>query len=534
VTAAGTGSTFELGVASFDPLADRVLLWTAVGSPGSAGEVTWEVAADESLTRVVASGTARPGPAGTVTVDADGLEPATTYWYRFSAAGATSPTGRTRTLPEGSVDRCRLAVTCCARYSQSRFAVYRAIADADVDLVLHVGDYIYEDCKEGIDGREPEPLHDAVTLDDYRIRHAQYRRDPDLAALHARHPMVVVSDDHDYADNAWFGGAKSHDPDEHGPWADRRAAALTAHHEFLPKRLADPDDLSSSWRRLPVGDLVAVLGTETRVHGRDEQAGLPGTSDADDPDRTMLGDTQRTWLLDTVRDPSTRWVLLLSGTVVSELEIAAPDLLDGVLPEKYAVVDGRAVNTDQWDGYRAERAALAAALAQRHGGAVIVSGDIHSSWAIEGPLGPDGLPVAAELVCPPAATTPIGQLTPGAGELLATALPKALRRARWVDADHHGYLDLDIDTGAIRATWWWVDPEAEDPGPERARTWIVPFSWPAGLVDGDPGAEPLPTDADGSEARERGRWRRVIGLAAAAGAVVAARAGIRRTSRSRG
>src|SRR3546814_4723495 len=126
----------------------------------------------------------------------------------------------------------------------------------------------------------------------------------------------------------------------------------------------------------------------------------------------MLGAEQRAWLVDAVSDPAPRWVLLASGTVLSELTIDAPDSLDGVLPEKYAVVDGRATNTDQWDGYLAEREQLAAALGQRAGGNLVVSGDIHSAWAIEGPLGPDGTPVAVELVCPPAATTPIGQLLP--------------------------------------------------------------------------------------------------------------------------
>jgi alkaline phosphatase D len=474
---------FDHGVASFDPLADRVLLWTMV-PPGS-GTVRWELATDEALGSVVAAGEASPGDAGTVTVDATGLEPGTTYWYRFAGpGGAVSPVGRTRTLPDGQVDRFRIAVTCCARYTQSHFDVYRHIAEADVDLVLHLGDYVYEDCKEGLADRPPEPTHDAVTLDDYRARYAQYRSDPDLAALHAAHPMAAIWDDHDFADNAWSGGAKSHDPDEHGPWAERRLAALTAQQEFVPKRLADPDDLASSWRRLAAGDLVAVVCMETRVAGRDEQAGLDGTASADDPDRSLLGDRQRAWLLDAVRDRSTRWVLVASGTVMSELEIDAPDLLDELLPEKYAVVDGRAVNTDQWDGYRAERAGLVRALHERAGGTVVVSGDIHSSWAIDGPLGPDDRPVAVELTCPPAATTPVGQLLPkGGGDVLEGVIDEALQRVRWVDLDHRGWLQVDLDHDEVTATWWWVERSDEGPAAERGRTWRAPHAWPPELVD---------------------------------------------------
>src|SRR5690606_37116095 len=146
----------------------------------------------------------------------------------------------------------------------------------------------------------------------------QARRDPDLQALHATHPMVVIWDDHDLADNAWRGGAQNHDPDEQGPWADRLVAAVTAHHEFLPKRLADPADPTTAWRRLDAGDLVRLVATEGRAH-RDEPAGVDDSEAAADPDRTLLGAAQARWVHESVADRSMRWVVLLSGTVVSEL-----------------------------------------------------------------------------------------------------------------------------------------------------------------------------------------------------------------------
>lgn len=517
--------TFDLGVASFDPLADRVLLWTRVDGGGT---VRWLLALDPDFDEVVAMGTANAASdPWTVTVDVTGLRPATTYWYAFEVGEERSPVGRTRTLAVGDTDRVRIGLTCCARYSQSIFAVYRALAGADVDLVVHLGDYVYEDAKAGVRGREPEPPHDAVTLADYRARHAQHRRDPDLQALHAAHPMIVVWDDHDLADNAWSGGAKSHDAERCGAWDDRVTAALTAHQEFAPKRLADPGDIRSAWRCFDAGSLVRLVCTETRVAGRDEQAGLDGTKSADDPDRSLLGDRQRAWLLPLVRDPAPRWTIVTSGTVVSELEIPAPDELDGVMPEKYDIVDGCGINTDQWDGYRAERARLADAFADRGTGAIVLSGDIHSAWAIEGPLGRDGSPVAVEFVCPPAATTPLGELLPpGAGRVLGGLLERKVPGARWVDVDHHGYLVLDVARDRAVATFWWVDP-AGDGRPLRGGVWsTVPHRpgrlLPLGTASAD-GVEPDERPLDRQRARRRRRLRTLL-AAAGAGTVVAVRA----------
>ena len=444
---------FRHGVASFEPRDDRVLLWTLVGG---GGPVRWVVARNPDLIDPVASGevTVDREP-GTVTVDVTGLDAGRTYWYRFEAGGELSPTGRTRTLGPAGSDRVRLGATCCARYSASTFAVYRALAAADIDLVLHLGDYMYEDVKSGLKGREPEPPHEAVSLEDYRARLAQARLDPDLQALHAAHPMLVVWDDHDFADNTSRDGAKSHDPDE-GPWSDRLAAALRAHQDFLPKRLARPDDLSSAWRSFDVGTLARIVCTETRVGGRDPQAGLDDTVPADDPARSLLGDEQRRWL-GTVVDGEPTWLLLASGTVVSQLTVEVPDSMDRVLPEKYAVVGGRAVNTDQWDGYQAEQRHLIDLLARRGRGSVVLSGDIHSAWALDGPIDEEGRAVAVELVVPPAATKPLGQLIPGIGTIL-TKVFGDLPHFRWVDADHHGYLTLDVGRDRLMATFWWVDP----------------------------------------------------------------------------
>ena len=473
---------FQHGVASFDPLADRVLLWTLVGG---GGPVRWVVARNPDMTDLVSSGEVHVEPEpGTVAVDVDGLEAGCTYWYRFEAGGEVSPTGRTRTLGADGVDRLRLGATCCARYSASTFAVYRALAAADIDLVLHLGDFVYEDVKSGLAGREPEPPHETVTLADYRARHAQARLDRDLQALHAAHPLVTMWDDHDFADNASRDGAKSHDPEQEGPWSDRVAAAARAHQDFLPKRLAHPDDLTSAWRSFDVGTLARIVCTETRVDGRDAQAGLDGTPAADDPARSLLGDDQRRWLTTRIDDGPT-WLLLTSGTVVSQLTVEVPDALDRALPEKYAVVDGKAVNTDQWDGYQAEQRHVVDLLGRRGRGSVVLSGDIHSSWALEGPVDREGQAVAVEFVCPPAATKPLGQLVPGIEPILTT-LFGGLPHFRWVDADHHGFITLDLACDRLAATFWWVDP-AGDGAASRGKGFTV-------LPSGRPRLHAVPAD----------------------------------------
>jgi len=499
---------FRHGVASFDPGQDRVLVWTLVDG---GGPVRWVVAADEAMGEVVAEGHADAArDSGTLTVDVEGLRPATTYWYRFEADDERSAVGRTRTLPAAGATRLRIGATCCARYAEALFGVYGALAVAEVDLVVHLGDYIYEDHKG--DRRPTEPDRTLVSLEDYRTRHALHRRDPELQALHAAHPMVSLWDDHDFADNAWRDGAKAHDPEEHGDWVVRQAAAVQAHHEFLPKRLAVAGDPSTPWRRLDAGDLVALVATETRAH-RDEPVGSADDADVDDPERTILGVEQREWLLEQAADPAPRWLVVLSGTVVSELEFAMPDALDGAMPEKYAVKDGLARNSDQWDGYPVERAALTRALVARGGPTLVLSGDIHSSWAVEGLRDEADRATVVEVVTPPAATTPAGLLLPrGVSAVLGRTLLRAVKGARWLDLDHHGFVVVDVQRQGATATWWWVDPEdwtSATPG----RTLQIEAGPPSRLVEDRP--------------QRRWPWRiaaaAVAGVAAALAAIIARR-----------
>ncbi len=529
---------FDHGVGSFDPTTTSVLLWTRTSAPS---EATWQVARDPDCREVVARGTAatRAEDDRTVTVEATGLEPGTTYFYVFEAAGQRSPTGRTRTLPTGDVSRFRIGVTCCADYSAAPLGVYRALAEREVDIVLHLGDYIYE-AQTARSGRRAEFAETATDLDDYRDRYAQLRQDPDVQFLHARHPMVTIWDDHDFADNAWRTGAKHHDPEEHGPWEDRVDAAVRARAEWLPIRRRDPDDPRRTWRSMVVGDLAELLLLDTRFEGRDRQPGDEGTLPRDHPDRSMLGADQRAFVGERLADTTHRWSVVASGVVVNEISLPLPGgsrLPAGVLPNGYAILDGDIVHDDQWDGYTAERDLLTERIAVRAAdGArtVLLSGDVHSCWAFEGPAGPDGEPVAVEAVCPAASSAAMGQANlPGVNRLLDHAV-RRMPQVQWADVTERGYVICDVTLDDIGFEWWIVDPYALDPGGRaecaairrlRHERWPCRFD----IVDepsDDPARPPLPAVPRRPDDLQALRMKRVarLGLKAMAGVLAGAAA----------
>lgn len=497
-------SPFTHGVASFDPVADGVLLWTRV--PG-ASAVRWHVSSDAEATDVVAEGTASvPADAdGCVAVDVDGLAPGTTYHYWFTYEGVLSPLGRTRTLPLGATDWARLAVVCCADPSIGPLRGYRSVAEDEVDLVLHLGDYVYEEAK----GDQPvEPGHDCVTLEDYRLRHAATRSSPDLQALHLRHPMVFVWDDHDVADNAWRHGAKEHDEDEHGPWEERLAAAAQARQEWVPARLRDPDDRLAMWRSFEIGDLAELVVLDTRIPGRDEQAGdRPEAKPLRDPARSLLGAAQRRWAHERIRDASRSWCVLASQVTVSPLKLPIPAgrAVDPLMPGGYATVEDEVICTDEWDGYPAERTSLYEAIVARGGGTVITSGDVHSSWALEPVADPDGddeqEAIAVEAVCPSISSTPMAQQLPSGWEELADQAGRVVRDQRWRDLEHHGYLRLDLRPHRVRADWFAVAPDDADAEPRLLASWAVERAGTPRWVEATPS---VPQAAAADEVRRAG------------------------------
>ena len=247
-----TNPVFRHGVASGDPLSDRVILWTRVTPRGSGAQrVNWLIARDEKLTQVVTRTQVETGAARdyTVKIDATGLEPGTTYYYRFDANGEQSPIGRTKTLPRLNVSRVRLGVVSCSNLPQGFFNAYACLAARrDLDAVLHLGDYLYEYANTQYGdgtrfGRVPTPNKEMVALQDYRERHAQYKADPDSQAVHQQHPFICVWDDHEFANNSWKDGAQNHNNngENEGPWTARRSSALQAYFEWMPIRASHAD-----------------------------------------------------------------------------------------------------------------------------------------------------------------------------------------------------------------------------------------------------------------------------------------------------
>jgi alkaline phosphatase D len=375
--------------------------------------------------------------------------------------------------------------------------VYRALAEREVDLVLHLGDYMYEDDAGG--PRAHDPPRTATTLDDYRRRLAQIRADPDTQALHQRHPMVTIWDDHDLSDNAWRDGAKKHDPDEHGPWPARAAAAARARQEWLPGRLRSPSDPTVTWRSLAIGDLAELLLLDTRFIGRDRQAGDDESPDLHDPDRSLLGDEQRSWLRARLLDVDRPWALVASGVVVNELELSWPAPLrwiNALLPNGYAMLDGHLLHDDQWDGYPAERARLVTALAARGragGRSVILSGDVHSSWAFLGPCDPTtGEPVAVEMTTPAVSSASMGRAHyPMLWRILDRAANR-LDHVRWANVTERGYGILELTRDAAMLRWWFVHPYAADPAGDA----VTAAAYRSDRAHWPPTLEPLERELD--------------------------------------
>lgn len=466
-TAKLAGDPFTLGVASGDPLTDRVILWTRLAPDPMAGgggampdspvDVVWEVATDERFAKAVSSGvyTAEADLAHSVHVDVDGLDPASTFFYRFRVGDWTSPVGRTRTLPDETPDRFRLAVANCQMFETGAYAAYRAMAEEDLDLVVHLGDYIYE--YPAIPGdRTVEPKTVLASLDDYRLRHASYRLDPHLTTAHARFPFVVTWDDHDVANN-YMG--------DHVPGLDaaaakeRKAAAYQAFWEHLPMRL-DPPQGSSELalaRSFTIGDLA-------RLHLLDERqfADLPpcranpdDTTDFGDcaaregEDRTRLGTDQEEWIKSSLAEGGVTWNLLGNPVVLGGVDSGT---------------DTAAFYLDTWDGFPQARQRLIAQLAEVDN-PVVLTGDYHQGMVLDVHRTP--FDQATPIIAPEFMAPPISSV------LFSADVSRRTPQLR-EQLDHHGYLSVDVTPDVLTARFNVVaDVGKADSAVTTASTWRV-------------------------------------------------------------
>jgi alkaline phosphatase D len=457
----GATATFPHGVASGDPLDDRVMLWTRVSGNANTVDVGWRIASDPGLARTLASGTTRTSAARdfTVKVDAGGLDPGTTYYYRFNVGRHHSPIGRTRTLPASEVPRVRLAVVSCSNYPYGFFNVYgRIAARPDLDAVVHLGDYVYE-FENGRYGdgtklnRLPQPPRETVTLADYRMRYATYRTDPDLQEAHRQHPFITVWDDHELSNNAWRDGALNHQPQTEGDWPTRRAAAYRAYLEWMPVR--EQAGLNPRlYRSFRFGSLADLIMLDARAL-RDEQVAPDNLAGLADPRRTMLGAAQEAWCFDELR-ASQR-----SGTTWRVLG-------QQVLFARMTPVGQKARNADTWDGYQGARERVLDMIAgERIRDLVILTGDIHSSWALDVPRSPwtdyrastGEQSLAVEFSTPAISSPPI--FTDGQGRERAAALKVMLPHLKFMDGESRGYIVLDVTPDHVQTDYMFVPTVSE-------------------------------------------------------------------------
>ena len=474
---------FEHGVASGDPLRQRVILWTRVTPDGRAKDilVRYVVATDPQLRNVVDRGALRTGPDSdyTVKVDAEGLRPGSTYYYRFQARGVASPIGRTRTLPAGPTQRLRIAVVSCSNHAAGYFNAYRRIAErADLDAVVHLGDYLYEyGPNEYGSVRAPEPPNEMITLRDYRTRHAQYKRDADSQELHRQHPTIAIWDDHEIANDAWKNGAQNHTEGVEGSWPDRVATGLQAYYEWMPVRVPDPAHPRREQRAFQFGDLVDLSMLEERLGARSQQ--LPATlpvpglgnvfaqvGEFTNPERTLLGTGQEAWLAQRLRGSSARWKFIGQGVMFAHLKAQGAPLAAG---------GGLFFNSDQWDGYQPARDRVYAMLKgdANHppvDNCVILTGDIHSSWAADLSQDPNNPNPASGGYAPATgqgshAVEFVGTsvTSPGLNDpngSTAAFLRSVNPHFKYIELTRRVYMLLDVTPQRAVCEWWYVDTVA--------------------------------------------------------------------------
>jgi alkaline phosphatase D len=453
-------SLFSHGVASGDPLADRVIIWTRVNAEQPTN-VRWQVFADAGLRQMIKEGEAWALPQHdfTVKVDVDGLLPGQHYYYRFLALGEVSATGRTKTLSLHA-EEIRLGVVSCSNYAYGFFNVYGLLAERnDLDAILHLGDYIYEYAEGGYGsgadlGRVLDPLHECIRLDDYRRRYALYRSDPDAQAVHAAHPFITVWDDHELANDCWQNGAENHNPGE-GLWAVRKQQAIQAYFEWLPIRepTAWPRR-DAIYRQFRFSHLADVLMLDTRVIGRDRPLEIPEGALAYEysgqfPYRTMMGGAQEQWLYHALaqsKKDGVRWRLL--GQQVQMAQRVSSW-------------------NDSWDGYAPNRARLFRALQQGVDNTVVLSGDIHCSWAAELAMNPfdariyqpeTGLGALAVELITPSVTSPssYARLSTAEQQKAQADIYAEHPHIKFCDLVQHGYLEVRINANEVRSRWHYV------------------------------------------------------------------------------
>lgn len=377
-----TANPFSSGIASGDPLMDGVVLWTRLmGDPARESawqrervEVGYEVAEDEAMTRIVKRGkaVADPDQGHTVHADVRGLQPGRWYWYRFHAGSETSPVGRTRTAPSGASERLRFAFASCQHFETGFYTAYQHMVKEDLDLIVHLGDYIYEGApRQG--GVRQHVGNEIVSLTDYRNRFALYRSDPDLREAHRLFPFAVTWDDHEVDNN--YAGDIPEDKQTRQAFLERRANAYQAYYESMPLRRTSMPRGSKMqlYRRLPFGELAEFFVLDTRQYRSDQPCGdgdKPPCAEMTAEPQTMFGDAQEKWLMRGLSGSKAKWNILANQVMMTKID------RDGGEGERFPM--------DQWSGYETARVRFMKFLAEKKpSNPVVITGDVHSNWVCD-------------------------------------------------------------------------------------------------------------------------------------------------------
>ncbi|OFI33746.1 alkaline phosphatase D family protein [Alteromonas lipolytica] len=492
VAAAPVNPLFDCGVASGDPTHTSVILWTHTREPVA---IRWEVAQDMAFKTVLLSGQGQTTIEQDCTfkVDVTGLQPGTTYYYRFITANGQSEPGRTKTLPKGELASLSVAVASCSNYPFGYFNAYHHIAsDESVDFVLHLGDYIYEYGQDGWGDEEARkinrrhlPANEIITLADYRTRHRQYKTDNGSRLMHASHPLIPTWDDHESANNPYMDGAQNHQADE-GDWAARRAASIQAYYEWMPLR--EPGKNASKaelWRHFEFGDLASLTTIETRHTGRSKQIdyakelpGIMAKQSADTfvkevlgaPGRSMLSVAMENFLEEKLASSvaqGTQWRLIGNQIPMARTNVPVGDDLS--LPADLAANKAIAqhfgyfmalgkydlpIYLDTWDGYPVAREKFyQLCQSVKATDLIVLTGDSHAFWANQ-LFAADGKAMGVELGT-------AGITSPGDfetfGPQLATEFDRRVanhnREILWTDCQHRGYIKLDLTPSQALASF---------------------------------------------------------------------------------
>ncbi len=441
---------FYHGVASGDPLTDRVIIWTRVTpEEHDVISVQWEVSLDKDFNKIKKSGIMSTSRVRdyTVKVDVSNLAAGTVYYYRFINRATYSPVGRTKTAPAKNPSEVNLGIVSCSNYEFGYFNAYNGLADQDLDAILHLGDYIYEygPGKYGDENfpRKHLPPNELLTLDDYRTRYAQYRLDKGLQKAHQNHPFILIWDDHEIANNAYKTGAQNHQADE-GDYGMRKANAKKAYYEWQPIRDTGNDEL---YRKFSYGNLVDIFMLDERFTGRSEP---PADKAGAKEERTMLGAEQLKWFKKNLVGSTATWKVIGNQVIFSpcDLSLVRPD---------------DPVNLDAWDGYAYERDDIRSYLIDRViKNTIFVTGDTHASWAFEVPENTidykeSGKSCAIEIATPSITSSNWNESSPDDQVIMAEkAIQSTNPHLKYINGRDHGYTVLKLSRDKTIAQWFYT------------------------------------------------------------------------------